>query len=167
MHISMIAAMTPARVIGAKNTMPWHLPADLKHFKAVTLGKPVIMGRKTYESIGKALPARENIVISSREDYQLPDAHVVHSIDAALAKARMFNTQEVMIIGGGSIYKDFLPQATRLYLTLIDADISGDTFFPEYESHYYWQEIERSEHPKDDRNAFDLTFVTLDRIKSA
>ena len=162
----MIAAMTPARVIGAQNAMPWHLPADLKHFKAVTFGKPVVMGRKTYESIGKALPGRENIVVSSQANYQLPDAHVVNSIDSAIAKARLFTNDEVMIIGGGAIYKDFLPQATRLYLTFIDSDIAGDTFFPEYESHCYWHETDRIEYQKDDRNAFDLTFVTLDRISS-
>lgn len=160
----MIAAMTNARVIGAKNAMPWHLPADLKHFKAVTLGKPVIMGRKTYESIGRALPGRENIVISSREDFQLPDAHVVHSTDAAIEKAQTFANDEVMIIGGGSIYKDFLAKATRLYLTFIDTDIPGDTFFPDYETAHYWQEIQRTEHQKDEFNAFDLTFVTFERI---
>ena len=121
---------------------------------------------KTYESIGKALLGRENIVVSSRQDYELPDAHVVNSTDSAVAKAKTFTSNEVMIIGGGSIYRDFLPQAQRLYLTFIDADISGDTFFPDYESDCYWQEIDRGEFPKDERNAFDLTFVTLDRIKS-
>jgi dihydrofolate reductase len=166
MLISMIAAMTPDRVIGANNTMPWHLPADLKHFKSVTLGKPVIMGRRTYESIGKALPGRQNIVVSGQPNYQLADAHVVSNAESAIVKAKMFTQEEVMVIGGGSIYKCFLPQAQRLYLTFIDANLVGDTFFPAYDTDNYWQEVERIQFCKDINNAFDLTFVTLERISS-
>ncbi|MDM7861657.1 type 3 dihydrofolate reductase [Alteromonas sp. ASW11-36] len=160
----MIAAMTPARVIGANNAMPWHLPADLKHFKAVTLGKPVIMGRKTYESIGRALPGRENIVITSQADYTLPDATIVHSCEAAIEHVEQQGVDEVMIIGGGRIYQDFLPRAKRLYLTFIDADVSGDTFFPNYTKDAYWREVASEERPADERNQYDLRFVTLERV---
>jgi dihydrofolate reductase len=159
--ISMIAAMANHRIIGADNDMPWHLPADLKHFKAVTMGKPVLMGRKTYESIGKALPGRPNIVITSNESYSLDDATVVHSIEAAMQKAAAFD--EVMIIGGGSIYESMLSQAQRLYLTFIDLTVDGDTQFPDYEANANWQELFRETHQKDDKNPYDYTFVTLER----
>ncbi|WP_100644006.1 type 3 dihydrofolate reductase [Alteromonas facilis] len=161
----MIAAMTPARVIGANNTMPWHLPADLKHFKAVTLGKPVVMGRKTYESIGRALPGRENIVITSQVDFSLPDATVVNSCEQAIEHAKSLNTDEIMVIGGGLVYQTLLPLADRLYLTFIDADVKGDTFFPEYSAHAYWHEVEREHREPDESNQYALDFVTLDRIK--
>ena len=160
----MIAAMTPARVIGKDNTMPWHLPADLKHFKAVTLGKPVIMGRKTYESIGKALPGRTNIVVTGQADFTLPDAVVVNSCDAAIEAAKQEAVEEVMIIGGGRIYQTFLASADRLYLTFIDADIKGDTFFPNYTENAYWREVARERREPDERNAYALDFVTFDRI---
>ena len=132
--IAMIAAMANNRVIGADNAMPWHLPADLAHFKRTTLGKPVIMGRKTYESIGRALPGRLNIVITRDDQYSLEDATVVHSPEEALALANEQDTPEVMIIGGGNIYQQFLPQASTLYLTFIDLDVAGDTQFPDYEA---------------------------------
>ena len=159
--ISMIAAMAHDRIIGADNDMPWHLPADLKHFKAITMGKPVLMGRKTYESIGRALPGRPNIVITSNESFSLDDATVVHSIEAAMQKAAAFD--EVMIIGGGSIYQSMLSQAQRLYLTFIDLKVDGDTQFPDYEANANWQELARETHHKDDKNPYDYTFVTLER----
>jgi dihydrofolate reductase len=164
MKIAMIAAMAKNRVIGANNDMPWHLPADLKHFKQNTLGKPVIMGRKTYESIGRALPSRPNIVISSRKNYALNDAEVVSSPQAALEKAQALmtsETEEVMIIGGGSIYSAFLDKADKLYLTHIDLQVEGDTQFPNYHRVATWQEIEKSEHQSDERNPYNYTFVTL------
>ncbi|WP_246223212.1 type 3 dihydrofolate reductase [Alteromonas profundi] len=166
MKIAMIAAMAEDRVIGADNDMPWHLPADLKHFKQTTLGKPVIMGRKTYESIGRALPGRPNIVISTRKDYRLQDAQVVNSPQAALDNAQTLmsnDTQEVMIIGGGSIYSAFLDKADKLYLTHIDLQVEGDTQFPDYHSVANWQEVEKSEHQSDERNPHNYTFVTLQR----
>lgn len=159
--ISMIAAMAKDRVIGADNDMPWHLPADLKHFKSVTMGKPVIMGRRTYESIGKALPGRANIVITTNPAYSLDDAIVVSSIEAAMREASAFD--DVMIIGGGSIYKALLDKAQRLYLTFIDLEVAGDTQFPDYESHGEWIEIAREAHHKDDKNPYNYTFVTLER----
>ncbi|MBF7071844.1 type 3 dihydrofolate reductase [Glaciecola sp. MH2013] len=157
----MIAAMANKRVIGADNDMPWHLPADLKHFRATTMGKPVLMGRKTYESIGKALPGRPNIVVTRNASYQLPDACVVDSMDAAMHEAKEYD--EVMIIGGGSIYELMLAKADRLYLTFIDLDVEGDTYFPDYEAYAQWREIAREEHVKDDKNPYNYSFVTLER----
>ncbi len=165
MQIAMIAAMANNRVIGKDNQMPWHLPADLRHFKSVTLGKPVVMGRKTYESIGRALPGRTNIVISGRDDYTLQDAIVVGSPAAALAQAQTHCEQnsEVMIIGGGAIYDAFLPQATTLYLTFIDANVTGDTQFPDYSKAGSWQEASSETHAADDKNRYNYRFVTLTR----
>jgi dihydrofolate reductase len=160
--ISLIAAMANDRVIGDDNKMPWHLPADLKHFKSVTLGKPVIMGRKTYESIGKALPDRQNIVISGKANYQLNDACVVPNCEDALAVAQK-TADEVMVIGGGSIYREFLSQATHLYLTFIDLKVNGDTYFPDWEDSASWQIIDSQSHKQDDKNKYDYKFVTLER----
>ena len=162
MKISLIAAMAKNRIIGKDNQMPWHLPADLKHFKQVTLGKPVIMGRKTYESIGKALPGRENIVISRKEDYQLVDACVVPNCDDALAVAKK-TSDDVMIIGGGSIYKEFLPQATGLFLTFIDFDTQGDTQFPDWDPYGPWKEVDRVAHLADDKNPHSYEFASFVR----
>lgn len=159
--ISMIAAMADNRIIGADNDMPWRLPADLKHFKSITMGKPVLMGRKTYESIGKALPGRPNIVITTNKSYSLADAIVVTSIGAAMQEAAAF--EEVMIIGGGSIYQSMLTQAQRLYLTFIDLKVNGDTQFPDYEANANWIEVARETHKKDEKNPHDYTFVTLER----
>ena len=123
--ISLIAAMANNRVIGKDNDMPWHMPADLAHFKKVTLGKPVIMGRKTFESIGRPLPGRTNIVITRNLDWQHDGVEVVDSPEQALAKVA--GVDEVMIIGGGNIYQQFLPQAENLSLHFIDLDVDGDT----------------------------------------
>lgn len=166
MQIAMIAAMAENRVIGKDNTMPWHLPADLKHFKQVTMGKPVIMGRKTYESIGRALPGRTNIVVSRQAGYDLDDAVVVDSTDAAMTYIRtaLSETDEVMVIGGGTIYEAFLPEAQRLYLTFIDAEIEGDTYFPDYQSIAQWQQVDSNTLEPDDNNRYRCQFVTLERV---
>lgn len=166
MKIAMIAAMAKNRIIGADNDMPWHLPADLKHFKAITLGKAVIMGRKTYESIGRALPGRPNIVITSNEDYSLSDATVVDSPESAFEVAKVLSNKsgendEVMIIGGGTIYQSFLDKADILYLTHIELSVEGDTQFPDYEAAASWTEISREAHSADEKNAHAYTFVTL------
>jgi dihydrofolate reductase len=161
MIISMIAAMAKNRVIGAGNTMPWHLPADLKHFKATTLGKPVLMGRKTYDSIGKALPGRTNIVITRDSQLQLDDAITVTS--AKMALAAVSGVDEVMIIGGGTIYDTFLPLCHRLYLTEIDLEVEGDTYFPDYLASYEWQQIDRQLSLADEKNPYQCQFVTLEK----
>lgn len=163
MIISLISAMGRNRVIGINNTLPWRLPADLKHFKQITLGKPVLMGRKTYESIGKPLPGRTNIIISRDSDYQVPGCIVVHSIDAALAAA---DHNEVMVIGGAALYEQMLPRADRLYLTLIDEDFKGDAWFPEI-NYAQWQERERFDHAPDVANAYHYSFLMLQRMSGA
>ena len=167
MKIAMIAAMAQNRIIGADNDMPWHLPADLKHFKAITLGKAVIMGRKTYQSIGRALPGRPNIVITNNADYSLSDATVVDSPESALevAKALSVDSDEIMIIGGGTIYQAFLDKADTLYLTHIDLSVDGDTQFPDYEAVGTWREVSREENDPDEKNNHAYTFVTLSRDK--
>jgi dihydrofolate reductase len=158
--ISLIAAMARNRIIGKDNDMPWHLPADLAHFKRVTMGKPVIMGRRTYESIGFPLPGRKNVVITRNADYAPEGIVVVDSVEAALSEVS--EADEVMIIGGGQLYREMLPHADRLYLTLIQADIEGDTEFPDY-TVFEWNEIDREVYEADDNNAYDLEFVTLEK----
>jgi len=148
--------MAKNRVIGKDNQMPWHLPADLAHFKAITLGKPIIMGRKTYESIGRPLPGRLNIVISSNETYTLEGCECVTSLEDALALVS--NVDEVMIIGGGFLYSQMLTQANKLYLTFIDLDIDGDTQFPDFET-LGIKEVKREKHFKDEKNPYDYEFV--------
>jgi len=160
MNIALIAAMANNRVIGLDNQMPWHLPADLQHFKAVTLGKPVIMGRKTYQSIGKALPGRRNIVIS-RGEAQSSDAQWVSSIDEALSLTA--DAEEVMIIGGAEIYRQALPLASRLYLTFIDLTVSGDAYFPDYLSVAQWRQTDAKNFSPDNKNVHSYQFVTLER----
>lgn len=161
MIISMIAAMANNRVIGAGNAMPWHLPADLKHFKQTTLGKPVIMGRLTYDSIGKALPSRLNIVISRDPSLHLDDAVTVTSAEQAIVAAQ--NAPEVMVIGGGTIYEYFLPFCQRLYLTHIELDVEGDTYFPDIMAAFSWHKTSEQHHVADDKNPHNYCFVTLDK----
>lgn len=161
MRIAMIAAMANNRVIGKDNQMPWHLPADLKHFKKVTLGKPVIMGRKTYQSIGKALPGRRNIVISRQSGALSIDADWVQSIEQALALVQ--DEAEVMIIGGAEIYRQVLPLADTLYITDIDLTVEGDAFFPDYQAVAEWSESESESHQSDPQNPHSYHFRTLNR----
>ena len=134
--ISMIVAHDRNRVIGYENDMPWHLPGDLQYFKQVTMGKPVIMGRKTFESIGRPLPGRRNIIISRNADYTAAGIEVVSSVDAALKLVE--GGEEIMVIGGEQIFTQCLPLAERLYITLIDHEFTGDTYFPAYEG---WQQV--------------------------
>jgi dihydrofolate reductase len=154
--ISLVAAMAKNRVIGKNNAMPWHLPADLKHFKSVTLGKPIIMGRKTYESIGRPLPGRQNIVISRNAEYQLDGCDTVTSFDGAMELVS--ELEEVMVVGGGFLYSQVLPQANKLYLTFIDLEVDGDTQFPAYE-HLPLTEVLRQAHSADDKNPYNYEFV--------
>lgn len=158
--ISLIAAMAPDRSIGIDNRIPWHLSADLKYFKKITLNKPVIMGRRTFESLGRALPERTNIVITQQNNFVAPDCIVVHNLEDALEAASP--ADEIMIIGGGQLYSEGIKIAQRMYLTLIDIETKGDTFFPEWEKEE-WQEISRESHQKDAVNLFDYAFVVLER----
>jgi dihydrofolate reductase len=159
--ISIIVAMAENRVIGNDNSLPWHLPADLKHFKAMTVGKPIVMGRKTWESLPGKLPDRTHIVVSANSDYQAEGCVVVHSLEQALTAAG--DVPEVMIVGGAMLYAQALPLADRLYLTLVEMQVDGDTRFPEYDAEQ-WQEVERQRYPADDRNPYAYSFVTLSRV---
>lgn len=159
MKISMVAAMAKSRIIGKDNAMPWHLPADFAWFKKVTMGKPVVMGRKTFESIGRPLPGRHNIVISRNAGYQAEGITVVSDIEAA--KHAAGNVEELMVIGGGSIYAACLEEADRLYLTFIDLDVEGDTQFPDWGNG--WQEVHSESYAADEKNAHDMRFVIFER----
>jgi len=140
--------------------LPWYLPADLKHFKEKTLGKPVVMGKTTYESIGKLLPERTNIILSRDANFKVSGARVVKSVEEALEVAKGF--PEVMIIGGASIYKQFLPLAQKLYLTRVYNDFEGDIYFPEFNLDE-WQETERLDYKAHDKNLYDYSFLTFSR----
>ncbi|OBU24984.1 type 3 dihydrofolate reductase [Photobacterium aquimaris] len=159
MKISMIAAMAHDRIIGKDNSMPWHLPADFAWFKRCTMSKPIVMGRKTFESIGRPLPGRLNIVISRNPDFVAEGITVVN--DIAAAKLAAGDAPELMIIGGGSIYQVCLPIADSLYLTFIDADLDGDTQFPNWGND--WQVVTKEHHDSDDNNAYAMEFVILAR----
>ncbi len=157
----MIAAMAKNNVIGKDNDMPWHLPDDLKFFKSKTVGKPVIMGRKTFESIGsRPLPKRPNIVISRNAGLKLEGVSVFQSVEEALKTLTEYD--EVVIMGGGQLYQQMLPQADRLYLTLIDAEIEGDTFFPNWQE-LAWKTLEKTRHDTDERHAYAFDFITMER----
>lgn len=160
MIISFVVAMGKNRVIGKNNSLPWTMPADMKHFKDLTSGKPVIMGRKTFESIGKPLPKRKNIIITRDKNYSAEDCIIVNSVDEALNAAA--DAEEVMVIGGSQIYKEFLPKASKMYLTIIDADFQGDAYFPKYDV-TEWEETAYEEHEKDAQNPYGYAFITLER----
>ncbi len=159
--ISLIAAMADDRAIGIENRLPWKLPADMKWFRRHTLGKPVVMGRKTFESFGgRPLPERTNIVITRDKNYRAEGAVVVHSIDEAISAAG--DVEEVMIIGGESFYGQMLPQANRFYITLVHGSFEADAWFPEFDWDD-WTEVAREEHPADEKNAWACSFITLQR----
>ncbi len=160
--ISIIAALAENRVIGVNNTLPWRLPNDLKHFRRLTTGHAIIMGRKNYESIGRPLPERTNIVVTRNRDYRASGCLVAHSLDEALALAQ--NDPEIFIIGGAEIYREALARADRLYLTQVHAAVDGDTFFPETNRND-WEETTRERHGADDKHAYAYSFVVLERVK--
>jgi dihydrofolate reductase len=162
MKISIVVAMAVNRVIGHENRLPWHLPADLKYFKQLTMGKPILMGRKTFESIGRPLPGRTNIVITRNESYTAEGCVVVHSIEAALKAAA--DSEEVMVIGGAEFYRQVLPYAGTLYITRVTGEFEGDTFFPELDD-AEWHEVERSDFEADEKNPHAYSFVRLDRVR--
>lgn len=158
--ISLIVAMDRNGVIGAQGTMPWRLPADLKYFKQITMGKPVVMGRKTFESIGKPLAGRHNIVLTRDRSYEAPGCTLVHSAEEALAATA--NAAEVMIIGGAQIYRRFLPITDRIYLTQIDAAFEGDTLFPQLRAEE-WRTTWVKAHEADARNPYPFRWLVLER----
>ncbi|RDH89153.1 MAG: type 3 dihydrofolate reductase [endosymbiont of Seepiophila jonesi] len=158
--ISLIWAMAENRVIGRNNQLPWHLSADLQHFKRLTLGKPIVMGRKTWESLPGLLPKRQHIVVTGNRGYRAEGALVVHSIDEAVAAAG--DVQEIMIVGGGAFYAQMLPRADRLYLTLVHTEVEGDAWFPEFDLSA-WREVGREDFSADKKNRFAYSFITLER----
>ena len=165
MKISIIWAMDENRLISVDNSLPWKLPADMQWFRRNTLGKPIIMGRKTFESFGgKPLPQRHNIVITRDRDYVAEGATVVHSIDEALQVASdTDNAAEAMIIGGAMCYEQMLTRADRLYITLVHGQFAGDAWFPEFDMGL-WREVEREEHAVDERNGHACSFIVMERL---
>lgn len=176
MLISLVVAMADNGVIGNAGGLPWHLPDDLKHFRALTLGKSVLMGRRTFESIGRPLPGRQNLIMSRAT---LPtvagDVKVVANLQQAVAftRARAGEQAELCVIGGAQIYALSMAYAGRIYLTQVHASVSGDVYFPAYQPHCdghgsltQWREIERSSHPADSRHAYSMSFVTLERMQA-
>jgi len=160
MRISIIAAMSSNRVIGFNDDLPWHLPPDLRRFKELTMGHHMIMGRKTFDTVGRPLPGRVTIVVTRQSDFCHQDVLVAHSIDDALRLAQ--NEEEVFIAGGGEIYRLTLGVADRIYLTVIDREFEGDTFFPIFDESD-WQTVEVQEFPSDEQNPLGFAFLTLDR----
>lgn len=160
MRISLVVAVSRNRVIGRDNQLPWRLPADLAFFKRVTMGHPVIMGRRTYESIGKPLPGRLNLVVTHQAAFPAPGCVVVQSLGEAYARTQ--DAPEVCVIGGSAIFAETLPIADRIYLTEVDAEVEGDTFFPEFDRSQ-WIETELERHGIDERHALPFRIVQLDR----
>ena len=163
MIISIITAMDKNQLIGKDNALPWKIPADLQFFKKVTMSKPIIMGRKTFESIGRPLPGRQNIVITRDESYTADGCDVVYSIDDAISLAG--DIDEVMVIGGANIYQQFLEKCDRLYLSRVLGEFEGDAWFPEIDFNV-WRLIEKEDHKADEKNECDYSFQIYERVNS-
>lgn len=163
-RIGVVVALDRRRTIGRAGGLPWHLPADLRNFRAITLGKPIIMGRRTHESIGRVLPGRRNLVVSRRPDYVAANCETYLTLAAALAACA--DCAEAMIIGGAELYAEALAFADRLYLTEVEADVEGDVHFPAYDARD-WRELSVAAHPADDANAYPYRFRVLERIDRA
>lgn len=158
--IVIIVAMDNRQTIGSRGKLPWHLSADMHHFKAVTIGKPLVMGRKTYQSIGHALPGRENIILTRSRNFLAAGCILAHTLEEALLVAG--DVDEIIVMGGADIYQQFLPQATRIYLTEVHADVKGDAYFPKFDRSE-WLEYERENYVADHNNDFNYSFVGLKR----
>ena len=163
MRVSLIVAASANNVIGVRGELPWRLPVDLKRFKQVTTGKPIVMGRLTWDSIGRPLPNRQNIVISRNPDFTAAGCDIVASPGEAVEMAG--DVDELMIIGGGQLYREFLPRAQRIYLTRVAVDIEGDACFPELDDSE-WHETSRESHAADEEHAYSFDIIQLDRIES-
>jgi dihydrofolate reductase len=163
--ISFIFAMDKNRLIGKDNDLPWHIPNDFKFFKDMTWGKTIIMGRKTFESFGKPLPEREHIVITSNRDYNREGCKVVHSIEDILQLEKDQPDHEWFVIGGSVLFEKMLPYADRMYLTYIDYEFEGDTYFPKYDESE-WKLISETQGKKDENNPYDYYFRTYDRVET-
>jgi len=161
-RLSLIVAMSRNRVIGANGKIPWHLPGELKLFKDLTMGHHIIMGRKTWESIGRLLPGRTTVVVTRQRGYEVPGAIVAHSVKEALGAAR--GDEEMFVIGGAEIFREALPLADRIYLTTVDADVPGDTFMPQFDP-AAWREQSSRSFPVDERNRYAYTLAVHERAR--
>jgi len=161
MNVSIVVAMSSNAVIGKSGGLPWHLSADLKHFKSITMGKPIIMGRKTHDSIGKSLPGRENIVLTRDYQYRAEGCSIIHKFNDVYK--RCSEVDEVMIVGGSQLYDQVLPLANILYMTEVHGDVEGDTRFPEFDREQ-WREVQRQDFKANEKNDFDYSFVVFKRL---
>ncbi len=161
--ISLVVAAATNNTIGKDGKMPWHLPNDMKHFKNITWGMPVVMGRKTFESLGKVLPGRKNIVISRQTGLKIAGTVTVQKIEDALFVAKQTDAREVMVIGGGEIYKTLFDKAKRIYMTRVEAEPEGDTFFPPLNPKE-WHLVSQQNHEADEKNPFNYSFQVWERI---
>jgi len=152
--------MAKNRVIGAQGAIPWRLPAELRLFRTHTVGHHLVMGRKTYESIGRLLPGRTTVVVTRQRGYRVPGALVAHSLDEAIAACR--NDREIFVIGGAELYAQALPRAGRIYLTTVDAEVAGDTYMPEFDLGA-WREVSSLEYPADAHHAYPFRFAIYER----
>lgn len=166
MDVALIVAVARNGVIGRDGGLPWRLSNDLRYFKSKTMGKPIIMGRKTYQSIGRPLPGRPNIVVSRNPDFSAEGTDVRPSLDEAVQLASTMTSDEAMIIGGAGLYQDALTRASRIYLTEVDAEVEGDVSFPDFDRGD-WTEISREPHPRSEKDEFPHAFVILERVTSA
>lgn len=164
MILSIIVAASENNVIGINNHLPWHLPVDMKYFKDTTMGKPIVMGRKSFEELGRVLPGRPNIMITRKPEYKVEGLHIVSSLEAGIEKAKTFGTEEIFITGGGEIFKIALPIVDRLYLTRVHAEVTGDTYFPEFDPRG-WKLVKNERHEKDEKHQYALTFQVWEREK--
>jgi len=164
MILSIITAMDDNRLIGKENGLPWKIPADLQFFKKVTMSKPIIMGRKTFESIGRPLPGRKNIIITRDQSFKAEGCDVVFSLESAVEAVS--NVDEAMVIGGANIYQQFMPKADRLYLTKVSGEFEGDAWFPEI-NFSEWDLSEKEDHAADEKNETDYSFQVFERISKA
>lgn len=160
MRISAIVAISANQAMGLNNQLPWHMPADLKHFKKITMGSPILMGRKTYESIGRPLPGRCNVVITRDVDFEAPGCVVVNSIETALSSVGY--SDEVFVIGGSALFQQMLSMTERLFLTVIHHEFQGDVFFPEIDF-MQWNEVSREDHEADEANPYAYSFLVLEK----
>ena len=162
--VALVVAMAENGVIGNGNRLPWHLPADLRHFKSVTMGKPMLMGRKTFQSIGRALPGRRSLVLTRDRSFSAEGVEPVHAVEEALRVAG--DAEELMVIGGADVYRAVLPLARRIYLTRVHAAVPGDTRFPSIDWNE-WRCLSHSRHAADERNAYDMSFMLLEPVSAA
>ncbi|WP_099362819.1 dihydrofolate reductase [Fredinandcohnia onubensis] len=160
--ISLLVAMDRNQLIGKDNDLPWRLPADLAYFKRVTMGHPIIMGRKTFDSIGRPLPGRENIIVTRDTSYEAEGCKVIHSIEEIVSMNQQTD-QELFVIGGAEIFKEILPHSDRLYITEINEEFKGDTYFPTFDKSK-WKVISEEQGIKDEKNPYDYTFLVYEKI---